>query len=426
MQQARQALIARGENPSIDAIRIELGNTGSKTTIHRYLKELNGQQPVASEGGIALSDVLSRMVGQLATQLQDEADLKIEQAESAFTRQREQLEAQLAIAQQALAAAHQQHQIDVAALAAESEKLLSTQSTLQAEQLRSASLNQSLGELQVRLADKEEQVKSLEDKHRHARDALEHYRNASREQREQEQRRHEAQLQQLQVEVRQLQQGMIVKQDELTRLHRDNERLLGEHRQAASACRAQDELLEQRDAQIQGLRTILAQAQGASEEMRRQLDVQAQSLEARRDLCTEQARQLRQLEEQLKARDGSAAPVSVAVDCRQRGAVAAKRPYRRHGTILRQGPVGAGMPANTGGAGAIQRVGPFAGTPAPDRECDTLSNLVPYATAQPERAWANLPPGNATRARTLFPVRQGWAGGRSVFGLSGCLHTCRR
>jgi chromosome segregation ATPase len=155
----------------------------------------------------------------------------------------------------------------------------------------------------VRLADKDEQVKSLEDKHRHARDALEHYRNASREQREQEQRRHEAQLQQMQVELRQMQQGMIVKQDELTRLHRDNERLLGEHRQAASECRAQDELLEQRDAQIQGLRTILAQAQGASEEMRRQLDVQAQNLETRRDVCAEQARQLQWLEEQLKARD---------------------------------------------------------------------------------------------------------------------------
>jgi hypothetical protein len=88
VQQARQALIARGET-SIDAIRIELGNTGSKTTIHRYLKELNGQQPVASEGGVALSDVLSRLVGQLATQLQDEADLKIEQAESTFTQQRD-------------------------------------------------------------------------------------------------------------------------------------------------------------------------------------------------------------------------------------------------------------------------------------------------------------------------------------------------
>ncbi|AFM65147.1 TPA: cointegrate resolution protein T [Pseudomonas aeruginosa] len=37
VQKARQAILARGENPSIDAIRVELGNTGSKTTIHRYL-----------------------------------------------------------------------------------------------------------------------------------------------------------------------------------------------------------------------------------------------------------------------------------------------------------------------------------------------------------------------------------------------------
>jgi chromosome segregation ATPase len=155
----------------------------------------------------------------------------------------------------------------------------------------------------LRLNDKEEQVRSLEDKHRHARDALEHYRSASREQREQDQRRHEAQLQQLQVEVRQLQQGMMVKQDELTRLHRDNERLLGEHRQATSERKARDELLEQRDAQIQGLRTILAQAQGATEEMRRQLDVQTQNLEDKRELYAEQVRQVQRLEGELLERD---------------------------------------------------------------------------------------------------------------------------
>ena len=44
--------------------------------------------------------------------------------------------------------------------------------------------------------------------------------------------------------------------------------------------------------------------------------------------------------------------------------------------------MGAGVPANTGGAGAIHRVGRFAGTPAPTREGDTLSNIVPCATAQ--------------------------------------------
>ena len=305
VQQARQVLIARGEHPSIDAVRIQLGNTGSKTTIHRYLKELEELKPAALQGTAALSEPLSKLVAQLATQLQEEADTCVEQAEAAFQQAREQLETQLQLAQQALAAAHQQQQIQDAALAAESERLASTHSTLQAEQLRSASLNQALGELQVRLTDKDEQVRSLEEKHRHARDALEHYRTASREQREQEQRRHEAQVQQLQVELRQLQQGMIVKQDELTRLHRDNERLLGEHRQASSERQVQDQLLEQRDAQIQGLRTILAQAQGASEEMRRQLQAQEQSLEDKRGLCAEQGRQLQYLKDELLKRDES-------------------------------------------------------------------------------------------------------------------------
>ena len=37
---ARQALIKAGKHPSIDAIRIELGNTGSRGTITRYVKEI--------------------------------------------------------------------------------------------------------------------------------------------------------------------------------------------------------------------------------------------------------------------------------------------------------------------------------------------------------------------------------------------------
>ena len=62
-------------------------------------------------------------------------------------------------------------------------------------------------------------------------------------------------------------------------------------------------MLEQRDTQIQGLRTILAQAQGASDEMRRQLQAQNQSLEEKRALCAEQGRQLQFLEDQLLKRD---------------------------------------------------------------------------------------------------------------------------
>ena len=51
VQTARLAILARGENPSIDAVRIEMGNTGSKTTIHRYLKELDESDLEPSNGG---------------------------------------------------------------------------------------------------------------------------------------------------------------------------------------------------------------------------------------------------------------------------------------------------------------------------------------------------------------------------------------
>lgn len=263
VQQARQALIARGEHPSIDAVRIELGNTGSKTTIHRYMRELEALQPLADKRSPALSDTLGRFVGHLAEQLREEAEARIRDAQAVFDEQRGQLQAQLQLAQQALAAAHQQQQIQASALAAESEKLETALSSLQAEQLRSASLNQSLGELRLRLTDKDEQ------------------------------------LQQSQGELRQLQQDAMARQEELTHLHRENERLLTENRQASAQYKQLDEQLEQRDAQVQGLRSILAQAQGASEEVRRQLDSERQALVVQRDTCAEQMRLIERLQDRL-------------------------------------------------------------------------------------------------------------------------------
>lgn len=45
VQDACDALRARGVHPSIDAVRVELGNTGSKSTIQRFLKELAERAP---------------------------------------------------------------------------------------------------------------------------------------------------------------------------------------------------------------------------------------------------------------------------------------------------------------------------------------------------------------------------------------------
>lgn len=267
VQAARLAILARGENPSIDAVRIEMGNTGSKTTIHRYLKELDGGIEPAAPSAEPIDDELAGLVSRLAARLKEQAQEPIDQARAQFDQQRKTLETQLSDAQEANNELQQQYELQTLALTQESDTLHNTLAMLQTEQTRNAGLNQALADFELRLQDKDEQIRSLEEKHLHARDALEHYRNAVKEQRDQEQRRHESQVQQIQMELRQAQQSALVRQDEITQLHRDNERLLTENRgtlrelsllqeQLKQTHTRQDQLLEQVN-RIDGERTLL-------------------------------------------------------------------------------------------------------------------------------------------------------------------------
>src|SRR5690606_21846740 len=70
---ARETVLARGENPSIDAIRIELGNTGSKSTIHRYLRELEEEASTRMDDEALLSQPIKELIARLASRLQEEA-----------------------------------------------------------------------------------------------------------------------------------------------------------------------------------------------------------------------------------------------------------------------------------------------------------------------------------------------------------------
>ena len=252
VQTARMAILARGENPSIDAVRIEMGNTGSKTTIHRYLKELDESETRLTITEAPIDDELGELVTRLAQRLKEKAQEPIDLALAQFEQQKSALLAQV----EALEAAHsqlqQQFDIQGTALAEESAALQTASTSLQTEQTRNAGLSQACSDYELRLSDKDEQIRSLEEKHLHARDALEHYRNAIKDQREQEQRRHEGQLQQLQAELRQAQQSALVRQDEITQLHRDNERLLIEHRVTAKELAALQE--QSRKAQAQQLK----------------------------------------------------------------------------------------------------------------------------------------------------------------------------
>jgi hypothetical protein len=236
---ARNALLARGEHPSIDAVRIEMGNTGSKTTIHRYLKELD-------QGDLtppSINDELAELVARLAQRLNEQADERVDQAQVAHNAALEKLHLELTATQRH--AAEQQARLETLnqTLEQQAATLLYTEQTLAREQTDNVRLAQANQDLETRLADKAEQIRSLEDKHQHAREALEHYRNSIKDQRDQEQRRHESQVQQLQMELRQAQQSLIVSREDITQLNRDNERLLAESRASQRELIAQRELL---------------------------------------------------------------------------------------------------------------------------------------------------------------------------------------
>ncbi|CAI8850800.1 Integrase [Pseudomonas sp. IT-194MI4] len=271
VQKARESLLARGENPSIDAVRIELGNTGSKTTIHRYLKEIEDFDPRPRASRERLSDELTELVAGLLERMTEEGGEALAHAQARFDEQRIELEQKLDGLNAELASLQREVDSQKGALGLQADELQTCQASLQAELTRNARLSQNCSDLEIRVQEKDEQIRSLEDKHLHSRDALEYYRNAVKEQRDQEQQRHEGQVQQVQVELRQLQQTLMLKQDELTGLNRDNERLLSEARQQSKVVATQQDAALRLTGEIAAMKTAVAKADGAKEAFQEQL-----------------------------------------------------------------------------------------------------------------------------------------------------------
>jgi chromosome segregation ATPase len=160
---ARQALIARGENPSIDAVRIEMGNTGSKTTIHRLMRELD-----TTEGQVAstpIDDELNNLVVRLSNRLRAQAQEQIDEAQSRLDAQKQDLQDDLRNTQRQLADLVDRHAAQTTKLGIQTATLLSAQKELQIEQKENARLAQAVQDSGSRLQDKDEQIRSLKEQH---------------------------------------------------------------------------------------------------------------------------------------------------------------------------------------------------------------------------------------------------------------------
>lgn len=229
IKKARDSLLAQGINPSLDAIRIALGNTGSKTTIHRYLKELEEEEGQGLGAKVAVSEALQDLVSRLAGRLHEEAEAIVAEAQQGFAAQLQERTAVLEQARQEATGLSTQLQRSETALHEERTAHATVQQALAERVTEVAQLGERVAGLSARLAEHEAHAQSLEQKHQHAREALEHYRTSVKEQREQEQRRHEHQAQELQVALRQANEALTAKNHELLQLNRDNSQWLERH-----------------------------------------------------------------------------------------------------------------------------------------------------------------------------------------------------
>ena len=267
---ARNNLLAMGRYPSIDAIRSELGDTGSKGTIHRYLKEIEEEEGGSTGTKVAVSDAIQDLSARLAERLHQEADQRM----AALT---DKHKAEIAALNDAMTALRSEvesfrGQVERQALDLSTEKIAhaNTVAALQEERIARAQMAQRIQDMEGQLAKEETHRLSLEEKHQHAREALEHFRSAAKEQREQDQRQSEQQIQFLQGELRTAKDTVNTKQQELIRSHEDNARLSSElaharselHRQAGEvrSLRSAKEQLAVAEVKNQQLLERLAQA----------------------------------------------------------------------------------------------------------------------------------------------------------------------
>jgi chromosome segregation ATPase len=267
VRKARDALITQGRHPSVDAVRVALGNTGSKTTIHKYLKELDEEDGGAAGRKASIGEALQDLVERLAARLHEEADARVTAVEAARLAQERSTAAQLEALQGELATARAQLEHLTAAAESERDRHARTSASLQAEAIARRLAEQQMADLKERLLENDKYLRSLEEKHTHARDALEHYRQSVKEQRDQDQRRHEQQVQQLQAEIRQLRQDLLVKHDEVTRLNQEGAKLVAELSHLKQALYEQQSAVRGQAKRIEQLQALEAQFAGQATQL---------------------------------------------------------------------------------------------------------------------------------------------------------------
>lgn len=290
---ARNKLLAMGRYPSIDAIRSELGDTGSKGTIHRYLKEIEEDEGGSTGTQVAVSEAIQDLAARLAERLHEEADQRLATLTDKHKAEISALNDTIAALRNEVESFRSQSERQALELGAEKAAHSEILSVLQEERIVRAQMAQRIQDMEGQLVKEEAHRVSLEEKHQHAREALAHFRTAAKEQREQDQRQFEQQIQFLQGELRNAKETANAKQQELIRSHEGNARLSSELTHAHSE-------LHRHDGEVRSLRSVKEQLVVAEVKIQQLSDQLAQANGRVSDLDKENQANLCKLRESME------------------------------------------------------------------------------------------------------------------------------
>lgn len=225
---ARDRLLAQGRHPSLDAIRIELGNTGSKSTIQKFLKEIEEEEGGKTGGKVAVSEAIQDLVLRLAERLQDEADQRIVQLNTQHAQELQAAQLATRYAQDEAAGLRKSLELSRGETAAEKARYQELSAEYFATTQVRAQAEQRAADLQLQLEAEVQHRTSIEGKYADARSSLEHFREAAKEQREREARQHESQVQFLQQENHGLKLSVTEHQTKFVHANQELARLTAE------------------------------------------------------------------------------------------------------------------------------------------------------------------------------------------------------
>lgn len=225
VKQARDILISQNKYPSVDAVRIELGNTGSKSTIHKYLKELEEDEEKGIGQNLSVSETIQSLATRLAEQLHVEANIEIEKIKETNRINEDKFKEEIQVLRNELSQTKMVIQERNSTIVEQNKINEALKISFDQEVIAKNRLEQQVVNLNESLQQNLEYLSNLEEKFKHAQQSLDHYRESVREQRQQDIRRFDHQIQMLQAEIRQLQQTIVVKQDQLNQLSLVNTKL---------------------------------------------------------------------------------------------------------------------------------------------------------------------------------------------------------